>query len=123
MSIVLILLSLAAAGLGVVLLTQATMGVGFIAGACLLGIYARLAQAYEFRENDRFASERAAGPPPLKQSSVDFRDEKQKRRDRIVGTIIVGGIALAMFISAIVQTTCRTQPTGRNPAYDAPAVP
>jgi hypothetical protein len=121
MSIVLILLSLAAAGLGVVLLTQATMGVGFIAGACLLGIYARLAQAYEFRDNDRAATRLAAASPPP--AAVDMRDETQKRRDRIVGTVIVGGIALAMFVSAIAQTTCRTQPTGRNPAYDAPAVP
>lgn len=122
MTILLIILSLGAGFMGVLFLTQATMGVGFLAGACLLGIFARLAQAYEFRDNDRHAARRAAaGPPP---PIDETRTDAEKRRDRLVGTVIVGGIALAMFISAIAQTTCSPKPTGRNPAYDSlPSTP
>ena len=41
----LIILALLGAFIGAVFLSNATMGVGFIGGACLLGILARIAQA------------------------------------------------------------------------------
>lgn len=44
-SILLILVALAAAGLGLLFLSQATIGVGLIAGGCLLAVWARLVQA------------------------------------------------------------------------------
>lgn len=44
---ILIALSLGAALLGLLALTQATMGTGFVGVACLLGILARIAQASE----------------------------------------------------------------------------
>jgi hypothetical protein len=47
-SIVLLLIALVVAALGFVSLTQATMGVGLIAVACLLGIIARIMQATAF---------------------------------------------------------------------------
>jgi hypothetical protein len=40
--------SVLGAGMGVLSLSEATMGVGFIAGACLLAIWARIAQAADY---------------------------------------------------------------------------
>ena len=45
MDFILIILSLIAAAVGVFTLSEATFGVGILAVACLLAIYARLAQA------------------------------------------------------------------------------
>lgn len=42
---VLVLLSLIALGIGFIYLSQATMGVGILAIACVLAVFARLAQA------------------------------------------------------------------------------
>ena len=45
MSIILGIVALLASVVGLLNLTQATTGVGFICGACLLAIFARMAQA------------------------------------------------------------------------------
>jgi hypothetical protein len=47
-SIVLLLIALLAAGIGFISLSEATMGVGMIAVACLLAIIARIMQATAF---------------------------------------------------------------------------
>ena len=49
-----------AAFVGLASLTQATMGVGFIAGGCFLGIQARLLQAQSHREEAMKAARAAA---------------------------------------------------------------
>jgi hypothetical protein len=53
MHIVLIIVSLIVAFEGYSMLTQATIGVGYICGACLLAIYARLAQASKHHNGSR----------------------------------------------------------------------
>ena len=45
MTVLLVIVALLVAGIGLFMLTQATVGVGLIAGACLLAILARIAQA------------------------------------------------------------------------------
>ena len=45
MGLILVLLSLLATIIGFLTLTQATMGVGILAVACILAIFARIAQA------------------------------------------------------------------------------
>ncbi len=47
MSVFLVIAALLGGFVGIFCLTQATMGVGFICGGCLLAILARIAQAYE----------------------------------------------------------------------------
>lgn len=47
MTYLMIILSLFAAFVGFIVLSQATLGVGIMAGACLLAILARMAQASE----------------------------------------------------------------------------
>lgn len=44
-TVLLLVLALLAAGIGLLSLSQATAGVGMLAGACLLAICARIAQA------------------------------------------------------------------------------
>ena len=58
----LIVLSLIAGGLGFIMLSPATMGVGIMAGGCILAIWARIAQAQEhFRATQK-------SEPPLQVS-------------------------------------------------------
>jgi len=45
MTTLLVVLAVAAAALGGLMLSEATTGVGVVAGACLLAIFARMAQA------------------------------------------------------------------------------
>jgi hypothetical protein len=60
--IVLVLLSTLLLILGLGSLTQATQGVGLIAAACALGLYARMAQASHHR--DQLLKAIAVAPPP-----------------------------------------------------------
>jgi len=53
MTFLLVLLALILAAIGAMTLTQATMGVGFVAGACLLAIFARMHQAADHRRSLR----------------------------------------------------------------------
>lgn len=58
MYIVLIVIAVLIAGYGFLSLSQATMGAGLIATACLVGILARIAQAHEYQH----AGDRPARP-------------------------------------------------------------
>lgn len=58
----LIVLALISGGAGLLFLSQATTGVGFLAGGCLLGILARLAQAAEYHRQYLTASESRSQP-------------------------------------------------------------
>ena len=50
MTILLVVLSVLVALAGALFVNEATMGVGLLAGACWLGIMARIAQAAEHRQ-------------------------------------------------------------------------
>ena len=65
MAILLVLVSLVIGAAGLLFLSNATVGVGLIAFACLLAIYARIAQVWEHRRDAREeASMRAASAAP-----------------------------------------------------------
>lgn len=64
MAMVLVLLSLAVCAVGLLTLTQATMGVGLICLACFLGILARLAQAREYFDARMVQAQRDLPPIP-----------------------------------------------------------
>ena len=53
MTAALVIFSILAAAVGLLSLSQATMGVGFMAGACLLAILARIAQASDHQKQNR----------------------------------------------------------------------
>ena len=54
MVVLLIVLSLAVAGIGLLMSSQATIGVAFIGGGCLLAVLARIAQAA--RQHDQLVA-------------------------------------------------------------------
>lgn len=53
MTVLLVIAALVAVAIGVLALTQATLGIGLIAIGCFLGILARIAQASEHRAATR----------------------------------------------------------------------
>lgn len=62
---ILVLLSMLAGGGGLLLLSQATLGVGIICGGCLLAILARMAQAaHQHRELIRKLESASVVPQP-----------------------------------------------------------
>jgi hypothetical protein len=63
MTALLVLLAICAGGLGLLFLSQATTGVGLIAGGCLLAIFARLVQAEQHQREWRERTGTATTPP------------------------------------------------------------
>jgi len=64
MVIFLLILALIAVGIGLFTLTQATMGVGILALACIFAIFARIAQAAKHQAQlQAMLAERSPAPP------------------------------------------------------------
>jgi hypothetical protein len=98
MSVVLVVVSVIAALIGVVSLSNATMGVGFVAGACLLAILARIAQAGEHHREllSRTASQPEVPAPaaPISNALPPFAWSKGQK----IGFAILAVVALAGII-------------------------
>lgn len=58
-----VLLAMAAAGVGALFLTQATMGVGIIGLALVAAVFARIAQAGKHQEENQRATKVLSQPP------------------------------------------------------------
>lgn len=107
MTAVLVVFSLLASLVGFVLLTQATMGVGFIAGGVLLAVYARIHQAHEYHLTFPHVREQAARVQADAVSYLNAPPRKPTRAERygvigffiFLGLLIVAVIVQALFFS------------------------
>jgi hypothetical protein len=100
---VLVVFSLLVAGVGVLLLSQATAGVGVLAGAILLAIYARIYQAHEQHRTFPHVREQAARVKELESAYLNAPPRKPTAFERyaVVGFFVFLGL---LIVAAIVQT-------------------
>lgn len=88
---ILILIAIGASLLGLLLLTQATYGVGLLAFACVTGILARIAQAQELHRATTPAPIATAAPQPA-------RAQRSDRTLYILATVLVGLTVLVIVV-------------------------
>lgn len=96
---ILVAFSLIAAGIGVLSLSQATFGVGLLAGACLLAIFARLAQAADYRSATQEAAYQSQ-QPVYAQTAATVADTVPRPHSR-AWLYVIGGLVIAAFASAV----------------------
>ena len=107
MTPLLVVVSLLVAAVGALLLSQATMGVGVIAGAILLAIYARINQAHEHHASLPHVREQAARERANMADYLSAPPRTPSRAERygvigffvFLGLLIVAVIVQALFFS------------------------